>query len=523
METRFGPGLLTLNANGLNMHTRTYSLILGLTATALLALPATATAQAVCQALDGHALSNGSITAVTAVDAGQFRTPSGGRGGDQPLESVPAFCRVEALLAPVSGSEIRIEVWLPQSGWNNRLVALGNGGFAGSIGYPGLGNAVATGYAAASTDTGHAGGDPSFALEGEALTDFGHRAIHEMTVAAKSVVEAHYNSGPQFSYFNGCSTGGRQALTAAQRYPTDFDAIIAGAAANNTVRMTTQQLWTGRAVVDDPAAAMTEEHFASVHLSVMAACDGDDGVVDGILENPQACTFDPGSVASLTNAQVNAVRNIYRGAINSLRNETIYPGLARGSELGWMSMAGGTPFGYAENIHAFVINQDPDWNWLNLDFGRDLEVVDERVNSVGMQAIDPNLEPFFSRGGKLLMYHGWNDPLISPFNSVNYYTNVVHEVGGDTADASVRLFMMPGVNHCRGGAGTDTWDQLSALDAWRTAGDAPARVNASHLTNGQVDKTRPLCAYPSIAVYRGTGDTNDAANFDCRLPDLPQP
>jgi feruloyl esterase len=270
--------------------------------------------------------------------------------------------------------------------------------------------------------------------------------------------------------------------------------------------------------VDDPAAALTEEQFATVHRNVLAACDGADGVVDGVLENPQACTFDPGSVTSLNNAQVNAVRNIYRGAVNGRTGEAIYPGLARGSELGWMSMAGGTPFGYAESIHAFVINQDPDWNWLDLDFDRDLGPVDARVDSVGMQAIDPDLTPFFGQGGKLLMYHGWNDPLISPFNSVNYFTAAVHEAGGEAAENAIRLFMMPGVNHCAGGAGTDTWDKLAVLDRWRSGGAAPDRVDASHLTDGQADKTRPLCAYPQVAVYMGSGDVNDAASFECRLP-----
>ena len=487
------------------------------TAASLLA-PASAAAQSACGVLANRTLGNGTIVAAEAVGAGQFRTPPGGRGGGQLMDGVPAFCRVVAQLAPVPGSEIQIEVWLPESDWNSRLVAVGNGGFAGSIGYGALGGSVAAGYVAASTDTGHSGGDPSFALERERLVDFGHRAIHEMTVAAKSIVEARYGGGLQYAYFNGCSTGGRQALTAAQRYPGDFDGIIAGAAANSTARMTTMQLWTGRAVVDDPPAAMSEENFASMHSAVLAACDATDGVTDGVLEQPSACTVDPGSVASLSSAQAAAVRRIYQGAVNSRTGEMIFPGLARGSELGWTAMASGDPFGYASSIHAYVISQDPAWNWLDLDFDRDLAPVDERVNDVGMQAIDPDLGPFFTRGGKLLMYHGWNDPLISPFNSVNYYTNVVHQVGGGVAGDSIRLFMMPGVNHCGGGLGTDTWDKLEGLDAWRTSGNAPDRVNASHLTDGEVDKTRPLCSYPKVAVYRGSGDTNAAANFDCRLP-----
>ena len=500
------------------MHKTTISAAFVLLVTMVMT-PARAEAQKevqACTSLTGHLLVDGTVALTEAVGAGEFTTPPGGRGGGRTLGEVPAFCRVVARLSPARGSEILVEVWLPAVGWNGKLLALGNGGFAGSIGYQGLGSAVADGYAAASTDTGHTGNDPAFALEREKLIDFAHRAIHEMTVAAKSVIAARYGASPQLSYFNGCSTGGRQALTAAQRYPADFDAVIAGAPANSTGRMTTQQLWTARAVLDDPAAAISEEGFASLHRGVLAACDASDGVADGVVENPVACSFDPGSVEALTMPQAAAAANIYGGAINRSTGRTIYPGLARGSELRWTDMAGGEPFAYARDIHRIVINQDPEWDFRTLDFDRDLATIDARINSVGMQAIDANLEPFFSRGGKLLMYHGWNDPLISPFNSVNYYKDATATTPTLAAD-SIRLFMMPGVNHCRGGAGTDTWDQVAVLDVWRTSGEAPDRVDASHLTDGAVDKTRPLCAYPQVAVYLGEGATNAAANFECRL------
>lgn len=469
-----------------------------------------------CTSITGHVLAGGTVAQAEAVGAGEFTTPPGGRGGGRLLGEVPAFCRVVAHLSPARDSEILVEVWLPAVGWNGKLLALGNGGFAGSIGYQGLGSAVIDGYAAASTDTGHTGNDPAFALNREKLIDFAHRAIHEMTVAAKSLIAARYGTNPQLSYFNGCSTGGRQALTAAQRYPADFDAIIAGAAANSTVRMTTQQLWTARAVLDDPGAALSEKGFASLNRGALAACDAGDGVADGVLENPLACSFDPGGVEALTTPQVAAARKIYGGAVSRSTDRQIYPGLARGSELGWTGMAGGEPFAYARDIHRFVINQNPEWDFRTLDFDRDLATIDTRIDSVGMRAIDANLEPFFSQGGKLLMYHGWNDPLISPFNSVAYYKDATATTPALAAD-SIRLFMMPGVNHCRGGAGTDTWDQVAVLDAWRTSGEAPDRVDASHLTDGAVDKTRPLCAYPQVAVYSGEGDTNAAANFECRV------
>jgi len=465
-----------------------------------------------CAALSGHTLNKGLINNAELVHAGAFAAAS--NQGAEIYSTLPAFCRVEASLTPVPGSDIKIEVWLPAGNWNNKLVAVGNGGFAGSIGHAALAGAVREGYAAVSTDTGHAGNNPEFLFDDEKLTDFAHRAVHEMTVAAKAIAAEYYPSDLRFTYFNGCSTGGRQALTAAQLYPNDFDGIIAGAAANSTVRMTTQQLWSGRAVIDNPAAALTSEQFVALNEAVIAACDALDGVSDGVIENPLACTVGPELLDSLDPAQREAVHKIYGGAINPVTGQQIFPGFARGSEHGWTMTAGGEPFGYSDNIHKYLINRDENWNFRDLDFSRDLAELDERINALGMQAIDADLTPFFSQGGKLLMYHGWNDPGISPFNIINYYNNVLATTGSQAAD-SIRLFMMPGVNHCRGGNGTDTWQQLQVLDSWVESGLAPERIEAARLNDGVVDKTRPLCAYPQIAVYRGSGDINDATNFEC--------
>jgi feruloyl esterase len=377
------------------------------------------------------------------------------------------------------------------------------------IGYGALATAVQAGYAAASTDTGHVGGDPAFAAIPDKLIDFAHRAIHETTVAAKAIVAAHYGTGPRLSYFNGCSTGGRQALTAAQRYPADFDGIVAGAAANSTVRMTAMQLFSGNAVRTTPAAALPESARQALHAAAVAACDAKDGVSDGIIENPIACRVDATTAAGLTREQAQAASRIYEGP------GRVFPGLAPGSELGWNGLSGDEPFGYALGFWRNVVFKDQAWDPKTLDVDAHVAKADAIVNSIGLQAIDPDLKAFFGRGGKLLMYHGWNDPLISPYNSVNYYRSVLEST--KSAD-SIRLFLMPGVNHCQGGAGTDTWDKVQVLDQWRENGRAPSRVVASHQTEGRVDKTRPLCAFPQVAAYRGTGSTDEAANFDCRQP-----
>jgi feruloyl esterase len=445
-----------------------------------------------------------------------------------PYATLPAFCRVVATLTPTTDSDIRIEVWLPAAGWNGKLQVVGNGGFAGAIGYGALGTAVTEGYVAASTDTGHTGGDPAFMTgHPERVVDFAHRAIHELTVTAKAMTSAFYGNAPRLSYFNGCSTGGRQALTAAQRYPADFDGIIAGAAANNTVRMTSMQLWSGLATQADPASAISQGKQNALHNAVLAACDARDGVKDGVLENPVACSFDPRQAACtasdgdscLTEAQVAAARKIYSGPVNPRTRESIFPGLARGSETGWDGLSGTQPFGYAQGMWRFALLSDPNWDYKLLDFDAMVAEADKAAEKSGIQAVNTNLKPFFDRGGKLLMYHGWNDPLISPFNSVNYYTGVLRTTRSNPkAEDSIRLFMMPGVNHCAGGVGTDTWDKVAVLDQWRSGGAAPTQVLASHQTMGQTDKTRPLCAYPKVAAYIGSGDTNVAANFECRNP-----
>lgn len=501
----------------------------GLTASFSLSIPGVAQAQSpsmACDMLASLSLPHTSMTSAQTVAAGQFTPPGrGGRGAASvPIADLPAFCRVTASSKPAPDSDIRFEVWLPMAGWNGKLQAVGNGGYAGAVGYGAMATAVRAGYAAAGTDTGHAGGDPSFLMQSaDKRTDFAHRAIHETTVAAKAFIAAYYGHAPRLSYFNGCSTGGRQALTAAQRYPTDFDGIIAGAAANYTAHMTAMQLWSGNAVRKDPAGALPQPKREALHAAALAACDAKDGVKDGVIESPLACQFNTKAAACaegdsgscLTAPQAEAANAIYSGPVNPRTRQHVFPGLAPGSELGWNGLSGDEPFGYALGFWRYAVFKDANWDPKTLDVDGHVVMADQIANSTGLQAIDPNLKPFFDRGGKLLIYHGWNDPLISPYNSVNYYRSALDVTKGVD---SIRLFMMPGVNHCQGGVGPDTWDKVAVLDQWRETGRAPSQVVASHATDGSIDRTRPLCAFPQVAVYKGTGSTDDAASFECGIP-----
>jgi feruloyl esterase len=257
---------------------------------------------------------------------------------------------------------------------------------------------------------------------------------------------------------------------------------------------------------------------------VLAACDALDGVKDGVLEDPTRCHFDPGVLACkgadgpscLTAPQVEAARKIYSGPISPRTKQQIFPGLEPGSENGWAGLAGPEAFSYALERFRFIALQDPNWDFHTLNLDTDVARA-EKADGTVMNAIGPNLKPFFGHGGKLLMYHGWNDPLIAPLNSVHYYTSVVDTLGGAAkTEGSIRLFMVPGMNHCRGGDGTDNFDAIGTLDQWVENGKAPEQIVASHRTNGAADRTRPLCPYPQVAVYQGSGSTDDAANFSCK-------
>ncbi len=416
---------------------------------------------------------------------------------------------------------------MPTTNWNQKFQAVGNGAFNGAIAYPALIAAAGRGYATASTDTGHTGNTGSFALgHPEKVEDFGWRAVHEMTVIAKRVIASYYEAAPRYSYWNGCSAGGRQALKEAQRFPDDFDGIIAGAPGLDWTGRAAQAMRVAKVLEASAPARLLETQRRLLHEAAVSACDASDGVKDGLIENPERCRFDPGvlqcngSHASgcLTTAQVDTARLIYSSAVNRRTGRSI-AGLLPGSELGWTDL-GWTASARATGVDQFrfLVFGRPDWSVDRFDFDADT-VRAEEVDGGTINALDPNLKPFFDRGGKLIQYHGWSDPQISPAASTQYYTRVVDTLGpAANVQASYRLFMAPGMGHCGGGEGPNTFDMVTALEQWVEHGRPPDQIRASHATNGVVDRTRPLCPYPQVSSYKGTGNTDDAANFVCRAP-----
>jgi feruloyl esterase len=488
---------------------------------ALASAPALAAAS--CESLASLNLPQATIASAQPVAAGAFTLPvSGrGRGAGNPYKDLPGFCRVIATLKPTSDSDIKIEVWLPSADWNHKYQAVGNGGWAGVISYSELADALRGGYAASSTDTGHAGGSGSLALgHPEKLIDFGWRSEHEMTVKSKAIIQAFYGDAPRLSYWNGCSTGGRQGLREAQKFPADYDGIIAGAPANRTALA----LWVASAEHKEPGSYITPDKYPAIHQAAIAACDANDGLKDGLIQDPAKCKFDPKTIeckgadspSCLTAPQVEAARKIYSNATNPRTGQTLFPSLARGSEMGWAVLGAPEPSPIILDQYKYVVYKDPAWDWRTFDFDKDVVRSDE-PEYVVMNATDPNLTAFFAHRGKLLLYHGWADPNISPFSTIQYYKSVLDTMGGaaKTAD-SIRLFLEPGMGHCGGGEGPNRFDKVSAMETWVEKGAAPDQMIASHATGGKVDRTRPLCPYPQTAKYKGSGSIDDAANFVCK-------
>jgi feruloyl esterase len=477
--------------------------------------------QASCESLAGLALPDARVTMAVRVAPGAFTAPPlAGLPLKVDYGALPAFCRVLATATPTPDSEIKLEVWLPIEGWNGKLVVVGNGGFSGAIFHFAMVEPLTRGYAVAGSDTGHEGGmaDASFAVgHPEKLVDFAWRAVHETTVKAKAIVAAQYSKPPRRSYWLGCSTGGRQGLKAAQRFPDDFDAISAGAPANNWVPLMAFGAQVQR-LVADRANGFGPPVMTMVKDAAIAACDASDGVTDRVVEDPRSCTFDPGSLACtaeksstcLTPQQVDVVRSIYGGVVNPRTREKIFPGPAPGSELEWLAYAPGV-FPIAENYWRDQVSGDPKWSVARLDVDADVARA-RSMDTAQVTATDPNLETFVARGGKLLLWHGWTDGLIPAQNTIDYYQSVLAATGAERVRDSVKLFMIPGVNHCAGGEGTFALPALDVIDAWVESGKAPERIVADRPLQGGARRTRPLCPYPQIARYSGKGSTDDAAN-----------
>ena len=430
-------------------------------------------------------------------------------------------CRVAATLTPRPTSQIDMEVWLPTN-WNGKFLALGNGGWAGSISFPAMATGLAAGYAVASNDTGHKGGSASFAVGNrDKVVDFAWRAMHEMTIVAKAVAETYYEQAPRLSYYQGCSTGGRQGMKEAMMFPGDFDGIIVGAPVNNQLTLNATQLDSMIRFIEDRDLALSPEKVEMVHNAVLAACEVNDGVEDGFLNDPLSCGFEPETLqcgrrddpsTCLTRDEVGSVERAY-GGVYSPNGTLLYPGHAKGFELGWRIPAEGSePTPLQTDATRYLVYEDENWDWREFDLERDLALVRDKHGYI--EALETDLSAFKARGGKILFYHGWNDPGPSPLNTINYYESVHGTMGPEQSDW-MRLFMMPGMGHCSGGIGPDQADFLSAIDAWVENGTAPERIVASRVSDGEVDMTRPLCPFPQVAEWDGEGDPNDATSFVC--------
>ncbi len=482
-----------------------------------------------CESLASVTLQNTTILAAQPVPAGGFSLPAtpGKQNNAAAFKDLPAFCRVTASIKPTSDSDIRIEVWMPASGWNGELRGNGNGGLGGGSGVSAnaLANALRGGFATVGSNTGHEGG-PEYALDHpEKIVDFGDRAAHEMTVKAKALVEAFYGAAPKFSYMNECGGGTISALKEAQKYPADYDGIVAGGFAAHLTRHTFAQMWIWQATHKEEGSTIPPAKLPVLHDAVLAACDKLDGVKDGVLEDPTRCKFDPGTIqckgadgpSCLTSLQVDAARKLYAGPVNPRTRKQLYSGLFPGSELGWAQIAGPQPINIATDFFKFFVFRDPAWDYRTrpVNFDTDVAAAD-RADIQAVNSVDPDLRKFAARGGKLILHEGWNDASVPPGEAIDYYKNVLARAGAKNTKESVRLYMVPGMAHCNGGEGTDTFDTLAAIRQWVEQKKAPEQIMASRVVDGKTVRTRPLCPYPEVAVYKGTGSTDDGANFACK-------
>jgi hypothetical protein len=512
-----------------------------------------ATAQSSCESLANLTLDKAAITSATSVAAGGFKPPAG-PGQAAPPRDLPAFCRVAAVAKPTSDSEIKFELWLPTSGWNGKYEQVGNGGFAGTIPLTGMAEPLLQGYATAATDDGHAAGpDQSWAIgHPEKVNDFGYRAVHVVSVQAKAIVKAFYGKEATRAYFVGCSEGGREGLTEAERYPEDFHGIVAGAPAINWDHLQLRGPWDEQALVKTPDSWIPPKKLAVLQSASVAMCDELDGVKDGFIENPQVCHFDPTTVVCkgddgpdcLTAPQAVAAKTIYEPLKNPRTGALIEPGYSPGVEAfpaNWAIWITGTNSPQSSIAALFgnfffgsFVFENPKWDFRTLNFDSDVKLTDDKFGAI-LNSMDPNLRAFKAHGGKLIQYHGWGDAAIPPQGSVNYYESVQKGMG-DTK-SFYRLFMVPTMSHCAGGPGATLFgnaggleppqedadhDVVMALDRWVEKGVAPDQIIAAGFVDGNpakgISMTHPLCPYPQQAHYKGSGDPKDASNFVCQAP-----
>ncbi|HXW62505.1 MAG TPA: tannase/feruloyl esterase family alpha/beta hydrolase [Candidatus Acidoferrales bacterium] len=464
---------------------------------------------------------------------GRFGTPAG-------LKVSTPFCRVAGFSAPTKDSHIGFEVWLPiPEHWNGNYIGIGNPGFIGSVSYAGLSREVARGSAAASTDTGHldvnaiSEAPDAWAMgHPEKVADWGHRAVHETALVAKVLIHAYYGKPEKFSFWSSCHEGGNQALTEAQKYPTDYDAIAAGDPAYYITHLQAVSEYITWVSLKDGVKApgyIPPAKYAVIHRAALDACDALDGVRDNVIEDPTRCHFDPETIrcpgkadypSCLTGPQVETAKLIYAGP-KFPDGQQIYPGFDPGSELGWGLMsAGPEPLSISTGFFKAVVFENPNWDFRTFAVVRDTQQADVKVGAA-VNSINPDLRPFKNHGGKLLIYQSWDEAIIPPRSMIDYYKAIQATMGGtsETSDF-LRLFMVPGMGMCPGfGTGDNgAFDALDIIARWRETDVAPDQIITSHRVAGIVDKTHPACPYPQVAIYDGKGDPLNATSFRCGNP-----
>lgn len=496
-----------------------------------------------CGALAHAALPGAKVTSAEMVEAGPMQAPAGPLGKMSFV--LPRFCRVKG----VAATSIGFELWLPASGWNGRLLSVGNGGFGGAQPLAALADGLKQGFAVTGNDTGHQGDDRAWMNDPEKILYWGHSATHLVTGPAKALTAAYYGAPARYAYFSGCSTGGAQAMEEAEYFPEDYDGIVAGAPGMSYAHLMLSFLW-GLKATDRPGAALPIEKLKVLNAAVLANCDALDGLKDGLVSDPLACRFDPATVQCrdadrpdcLTAAQVETVRLIYQGPRNPRTGAALYPGFAFGSEAdpasdavspfsyGWSGIQGPLAEMFAIPLMRDMVFRDPHWDWRRFDWDRDVVEMDRRVGGV-ITATSPDLRRFAAHGGKLLMYQGWGDPLNAQTLPIEYRQGVIDtfaKPGGaaharSRVDGFFRVFMAPGMAHCLGGPGPSKFDALGAVRTWVEQGAAPTRIVATTLPSPASSPprpvlSRPLCAFPAVARYAGHGDPARAESFVCRAP-----
>ena len=480
----------------------------------------------------------------TTVATQSVAEPTYAPSPDIPRMAVTPFCRVVGTSQPASGSRIGFELWMPKKDWNGRLKMFGNGGYSSALPYAEMAAHVKEGYAVVGTDTGHKGDSPDFARDNaEAIIDWGYRAVHTTVVNAKKIVLEFYGRAPSFSYFQGCSTGGHQALTEAQRFPEDFDGIVAGAPGNNRTHLTAGFLWQfvqNQAKGGTPRQIVPARKLPFLTKASYAACRKQNGAEAGglasdpFLNDPLACSFDPSALLCagaetddcLTGEQVAAVKRMYDGAQNPRTGERIFFGWPPGSEYGW-SQYWADPQNPTVPVRAdfwrYWAFKNPSWTWQQFDFDADMKRADDQLAG-NINAMSANLDRFRKRGGKLIQYHGMADPVTPYADSVIYQQRIAMEqlqsrglaYLDDAARVTgefYRLFLVPGMGHCGGGPGLAPTNLRQAIESWVERNEAPASLLGAHTSAKPF--TRPLCPYPLVARHNGTGAPDDAASFSC--------